>query len=112
MFLTINTSFSVPCLFKLITGIPCPGCGLTRAFVLASQFNFIGAITANILFLPVFIGMAAFLLCAVLDAFFGKQAVKRLNLALNKKWIIALLAMLTAVSWYFNITRELAGIII
>ena len=26
---------NIPCLFRTITGIPCPGCGLTRAYISA-----------------------------------------------------------------------------
>ena len=108
LLLTILTPFSIPCLFKLLTGIPCPACGLTRSFVFVSQFNFLGAITSNILFLPLAAGLAAYLLCAVQDAFFGKQAIKRLNAALNKKWVIAPAVVLTVMFWLYNIAREFA----
>lgn len=104
-FITTNTPLSIPCLFKFATGIPSPGCGLTRAFVLASQFDFIGAVTMNILFLPISVGMAVYLACALADYFADKQSIRRLNSLLAKKWIITLAVMLTAVSWYYNIVR-------
>ena len=110
LFLTTNTPFSVPCFFRILTGIPCPGCGLTRSFILASQLNFIDAIMTNILFLPLLVGMVAYLICAIIDVSSERQAIKRLNLMLNKRWIIALAVLLTATSWYFNITRHFADI--
>jgi predicted membrane metal-binding protein len=37
----------LPCPFKLLTGWPCPGCGLTHAFCDVSHGNLAGAWTAN-----------------------------------------------------------------
>jgi len=99
------TPFRVPCISRLITDIPCPGCGLTRAFVMASQLNFWGAITMNILFLPLVIGAVIFFVCALLDAFAGKNAIEQFNSALANKWIIAAAVVLMCASGYYNIIR-------
>ncbi len=40
------TSFVV-CPFRLITGIPCPGCGMTRSFFAIIQGNFLDAAYLN-----------------------------------------------------------------
>ena len=37
-----------PCGFRLLTGIPCPGCGGTTAFVLSTQGRFTEAIRAHV----------------------------------------------------------------
>ncbi|MDR2157132.1 MAG: DUF2752 domain-containing protein [Clostridiales Family XIII bacterium] len=42
--------FAVGCPFKLITGIPCPGCGMTRAFLSAAQLDFRSAFAYHPLF--------------------------------------------------------------
>jgi hypothetical protein len=101
----------LPCLFKTLTTIPCPACGLTRAFIFAAHFNIPAAISMNILFLPLALGAAAYLSCAVKDAFSkepdGNSALKRFNALLNKKWVIALAATLMLTSWAYNITRGL-----
>ena len=107
LLIAANTPFYIPCLWKLAFGIASPACGLTRAFILASQFNLIEAAKMNILFLPLAVGMAIYFACALADAFFGKQAIKRFNCFFSQKWFIALAAVLAALSWYYNIVREI-----
>lgn len=36
------------CMFKNITGWPCPGCGFTRSLILSSRFDFISAFKYHI----------------------------------------------------------------
>ncbi|MEO0323786.1 MAG: DUF2752 domain-containing protein [Myxococcota bacterium] len=47
-----------PCGFLLVTGFPCPGCGLTTCFTHMVRFEFVDAVRAN----P--FGVALFLVCA------------------------------------------------
>jgi len=35
------------CAFRSVTGIPCPGCGMTRAFLLLSQLRLVDAFAMN-----------------------------------------------------------------
>jgi len=37
----------IPCIWKKIFGITCPGCGLTTAFISLLKFDFKGAYEAN-----------------------------------------------------------------
>lgn len=106
-FLAYNMPIFIPCIWKWITGIPCPACGLTRAFLLASQFHIVEAIQMNLLFLPLFIGVVTYFICAVVELRSDKNAIKWLNSILIKKWVIALFALLTALSWYYNIVRSI-----
>jgi hypothetical protein len=36
-----------PCGFLMVTGLPCPGCGLTHAFTAMAHLDFVGAVYAN-----------------------------------------------------------------
>ncbi len=41
VYLTVSYFFTgSPCVFRLLTGVPCPGCGLTRAFFALFRFDF------------------------------------------------------------------------
>lgn len=57
LYITITYFFKIPnCPFKLITGFPCPGCGLTRAGFAALKFEFQLAFMYNpVIFLLPFI---------------------------------------------------------
>jgi len=40
------------CPFKAVTGLPCPGCGMTHAFLALGRLDFAGAFSANPLVFP------------------------------------------------------------
>ena len=52
-------SFSIPCLFHELTGLYCPGCGITRMIFSILQFDFYQAFRWNIflfILIPIFLG--------------------------------------------------------
>lgn len=51
------------CALRIIAGIPCPGCGLTRAFLLLLQGKVKEATVIHPFWLPVLAVFAAFLIC-------------------------------------------------
>ena len=42
------TGFAVPCVFHSITGLYCPGCGISRMFVCIFELDFISAMHQNL----------------------------------------------------------------
>ena len=102
-----NTPISIPCLFKLLFNMPCPGCGLIRAFVLASQFDFVNAFKMNILSIVLMIGMSVYFICALVELVLKKPAIQHFNAILAKKWIVVPSVILMAASWYYNFVRNI-----
>ena len=45
----MNNIYSIPCVFNLITGYYCPGCGITRMFISIYKLDFYQATVNNIL---------------------------------------------------------------
>lgn len=41
---------NVPCVFKTVLGIPCPGCGMTHALIHASKLEFAEAFRCHAMF--------------------------------------------------------------
>ena len=42
-----KTGFAIPCVFRLITGLKCPGCGVTTMALCLLRLDFVGAFSAN-----------------------------------------------------------------
>ena len=45
-----HCNLKIPCVFNLITGLLCPGCGNTRAVLCLSRLDFSGALSYNPMF--------------------------------------------------------------
>jgi len=61
------------CLFHRITGLECPGCGMTRAFHAITHGQMLEAIGYNLLSVPLFSAMAIVLLIDLANLFRGIQ---------------------------------------
>ncbi len=46
-FISSKTGFYIPCIFRLITGYKCPGCGITHLLFHLCQFDFRNAFISN-----------------------------------------------------------------
>lgn len=54
-FLCFVAIMPVTCVFHTVTGIYCPACGMTRAFLAILHFDFLEAFFQNLLSIPLFI---------------------------------------------------------
>lgn len=54
--------FGIPCMFRLLTGYRCPGCGITRALSAACSLHFQEALGYNALSITVFPTLCVYLL--------------------------------------------------
>lgn len=84
----------VPCMFKSILGISCPGCGMTRAIGEIFKLNLLGAIKYNISSVFMFVFILLSCVFILIDIF--KNSNKYLtfiNKTLNKYWYIFILIL-------------------
>lgn len=80
----------IGCVFRLMTGIPCPGCGMTRAWLAALRLDFAAAIAYHPLFWVVPI---AFALAFARDETTSGKVKHGIDIA------IAVLCVLVVVVW-------------
>jgi hypothetical protein len=74
------------CLFKLLTGLPCPGCGMTRAYLHLFQGDIVGAFYFHPLF-----WLVPFLVALLI--FWKKPFVQRLNQK-RSFWLVLIIGVL------------------
>ncbi len=93
----------VVCPFRLVTGLPCPGCGLTRAWVFLAHGRVGDAVSANP-FALVTLPAAVVLLAAVMVALVRRRPLPDLGGTLRHPATIGLVAAFVA----FGIVRAVA----
>ena len=92
--------FGIPCLFRTITGLKCPGCGVTHMALCLLKGDLSGAFHANpmvLTLLPIGLILAVRLTCRYI-----KSGSKRLSRRENRM-IIAMIVLLVA----FGVVRNL-----
>ena len=82
----------IPCVFKSMLGISCPGCGMTRAIHEILHFNFFQSIKYNILALPLVVLGIISTPVIIYDIIFNKNIfITTANKILTKYWYIVLI---------------------
>ncbi|MGP1589435.1 MAG: DUF2752 domain-containing protein [Oribacterium sp.] len=92
------TGLAVPCAFHSVTGLRCPGCGITRMLLALSRFHFREAFQAN----PFLLATSPLLLFLIL--FNGRQRRRREPLP---RWSRRLLWGYLTALLLFGIVRNL-----
>jgi len=84
----------IRCLFKVLTGWPCPTCGMTRSFIHLRHVDLAGAFAAN----P---AIAALALFAGVYCFYAWAAVlfrtRRIRISVTRRWEPTLIRVLVVV---------------
>ncbi len=101
-----NHQHIATCPFKLLTGIPCAGCGMGRATLEIMRGNIIASFQYNILCIPFTLAIITSLVWLVTDLAKNKETffsfIKR-DIATPYK---LLLFMLVGIAWAVNIVRQ------
>ncbi len=94
-----------PCLFKSVFHIPCPGCGMTRAFILLGHFRFQEALAININSIFAYI----ILLAITINEMAGLAIGRKIKPQLSGRLIVLIFALSFCVmmaGWHCNLINE------
>jgi hypothetical protein len=98
---------AVSCLWKVIFNIPCPGCGLSRAFTLIVDFRFFEAMKMNIISIPLFIGGVITIIATFYEMLCRKPLLNRIYHFVKHRSTIVFAILLTVASWGYNLARSI-----
>ncbi len=91
------------CVFKNITGIPCPSCGLTRSVISLLHGNIIQAVLYNPFFFIGFLLLILFTIAGILIRFIFKIKIKIDLNRIEKISIVLILIILLLANWIYLI---------
>lgn len=94
------TKIGIPCPFRAVTGLQCPGCGISRMAISLLRLDFVSAFYAN----PVILLTSPILLFCIADS---DLSYIRTGKASSHPWCRVLLLMVLAALLVFGIVRNL-----
>jgi hypothetical protein len=97
------------CLFRQVTGIPCPSCGTTHAVLSIAQGNFRQALNENILGFPVTLMLIIFPAWILIDIIRKKNSFYQFYYLaesfLRKNWVSLPVLLLFLINWGWQILK-------
>ena len=93
------------CAFKLITTIPCPGCGMGRATLALLHGDIIRSLSFNFLCIPFTLSILISLLWMIIDLLYKSDSFFRFiktDIKIEYKYLLYLLLI---INWSINIIR-------
>ena len=93
------------CIFKSLTSIPCPGCGMTRAFIEISKLEFMNSFKYNIFALPLVFCYLGILAIIVFDKYRGTHYYNKIMKRKLSSLECLVIFAIFVVGWYLNIYR-------
>ncbi len=96
------TGLAIPCVFRKVTGLRCPGCGVSHMLIHMSKFRFREALTANPLLF--FLVPLLILLLAVKIIFLPPQ------LEAGSRLLTLLMSVFIGLTLVFGVVRNIIGI--
>lgn len=102
----LNLSITL-CPTKILWGIPCPGCGITRAIKLCFEGDLWAAVrmNPNIILVWIVLPIAPFILIIQLTT--RKDYIARINAFLDKKVYLVIILIAEGSIWIYNIVRHI-----
>lgn len=102
----LNLSITL-CPTKILWGIPCPGCGITRAIKLCFEGDLWAAVlmNPNIILVWIILPIAPFILIIQLTT--RKDYIARINAFLDKKICLVIILIAEGSIWIYNIVRHI-----
>lgn len=102
----LNLSITL-CPTKILWGIPCPGCSITRAIKLCFEGDLWAAVlmNPNIILVWIILPIAPFILIIQLTT--RKDYIARINAFLDKKVYLVIILIAEGSIWIYNIVRHI-----
>ena len=93
------------CLFRLFTGLPCPSCGMTHAFIALGHGRPVEAFFENIMSPFLFLALIAILGTSIFESVTSRVILQPLWARVKNKVLVVVLVM-AGLSWAWNICKH------
>ncbi len=95
--LVVYKIFDIPCVFDLLLNVPCPSCGMTRAYINLMHLDFYGAFSMH----PMFWSVPLLLLYYIFDWKLFKI-----------KWLDSMMLILIGAGFLINWIVKICGVVL